>query len=835
MTATALALTPAATEAQTLRVIARSFAPDPVLTPAEWAARYYVLPQRGSAKPGPWRHENAPFGVGILDALAPAAPWEKVVFMAPAQVIKALALDTPLPTPTGWTTMGAVQVGDTLLDEHGQPTRVLGVSEIFVDRPCYAVVFSDRSVIVAGEDHRWPVRRAGVASIATTAEIRDAYATFGVERFFVDEECRQGGRRRMIWAVVPVPSVPLRCLAVDSPSHLFLAGAGMIPTHNTELALVLIGFIIHQTPGPALAVQPTTTAVKRFSQQRVQAMIDSTPCLRGVVAHQGTRDGGNTLQLKLFPNGALGVASARSPADLSQMPVKFLILDEVDRYPQTLGEEGDPIALAEYRTEQFPGGKIYECSTPLVAGTSRIAADLAACDVELHFHVPCPDCGHRQALAFERLVWPDGQPDLAAYQCAGCQTLIPHRAKPAMVRAGQWTAIRDNGSRKSVGFHLNRLYALMGKTTWAKLARRIVLAREDPRMLRTVTNLDQALPFAESHDRPDWRRLYERRESYEQGVVPHGVVELVLGVDCQADRIEAQLVGFGRGMERWSVGYYVLDGDPATPGVLAQLDPLLMRDWPCEGGGTLPVHLLAIDAGYKSQHVYAWARTHADQPVTGPTGVSVPKMRSVAVIQGKDFWDQAFRTPRTLEGTRKRKGIKLFQVGVSGLKAEVYAALKLEAPTDQEWAAGKGFPGRYIHFPEYDQPFFEGLVAEECRSRVTRRGEVKLEWVNPAGMRNEPLDTLVYAYAAMAMIGAPRWSDKKWAARERARYGDAGRPRVRAAVSTPTVTAPAKLPRVALAELPPPAVESPAPVPAVVRPHRRRVRPSSWVQRMMRR
>ena len=62
---------------------------------------------------------------------------------------KALALDTPIPTPQGWTTMGEVRVGDEVFDEHGQPCLVTAATPVMHDRPCYEVEFSDGTVIVA--------------------------------------------------------------------------------------------------------------------------------------------------------------------------------------------------------------------------------------------------------------------------------------------------------------------------------------------------------------------------------------------------------------------------------------------------------------------------------------------------------------------------------------------------------------------------------------------------------------------------------------------------------------------------------------------------------------
>src|SRR5205814_1822200 len=68
---------------------------------------------------------------------------------------KALALDTPLPTPSGWTTMAEVQVGDFVLGSDGRPTKVVAATDVMTDRPCYSVHFSDGSILVADEQHQW--------------------------------------------------------------------------------------------------------------------------------------------------------------------------------------------------------------------------------------------------------------------------------------------------------------------------------------------------------------------------------------------------------------------------------------------------------------------------------------------------------------------------------------------------------------------------------------------------------------------------------------------------------------------------------------------------------
>jgi replicative DNA helicase len=99
---------------------------------------------------------GVPTGFIELDELTHGLhPGQMIVIAARPAVGKALALDTPLPTPTGWTTMGEVEVGDELLDAAGRPTRVVAATEVMTGRPCYEVEFSDGSVIVADAQHQW--------------------------------------------------------------------------------------------------------------------------------------------------------------------------------------------------------------------------------------------------------------------------------------------------------------------------------------------------------------------------------------------------------------------------------------------------------------------------------------------------------------------------------------------------------------------------------------------------------------------------------------------------------------------------------------------------------
>ncbi|MFE3753861.1 replicative DNA helicase [Nocardia tengchongensis] len=99
---------------------------------------------------------GVPTGFTELDEITNGLhPGQMVIVAARPGVGKALALDTLLPTPDGWITMGEVEVGDELLDAQGKPTRVVAATDVMLDRPCYEVEFSDGTVIVADEQHQW--------------------------------------------------------------------------------------------------------------------------------------------------------------------------------------------------------------------------------------------------------------------------------------------------------------------------------------------------------------------------------------------------------------------------------------------------------------------------------------------------------------------------------------------------------------------------------------------------------------------------------------------------------------------------------------------------------
>ena len=149
---------------------------------------------------------------------------------------KQLALDTKIPTPDGFTTMGDLQIGDTVFDENGQPCHVVAKSEVDDTEQAYRLTFRDGSFIVAGERHLWNVERIHDDSIMTTGEIFQSKREIRIPAVKDLPYGEKDGFHYIDFIDPLSEKVPMQSIQVDSTSHCYLAGESFVPTHNSELA-----------------------------------------------------------------------------------------------------------------------------------------------------------------------------------------------------------------------------------------------------------------------------------------------------------------------------------------------------------------------------------------------------------------------------------------------------------------------------------------------------------------------------------------------------------------------------------------------------------------------
>jgi phage terminase large subunit GpA-like protein len=543
----------------------------------------------------------------------------------------------------------------------------------------------------------------------------------------------------------------------------------------TKILDAALGYFIDQDPSSSLVVQPTLEDAKGFSKEEIGTMMRDCPRLRGKVVDveedTSTRASGtaNTMLHKRYAGGVLSIVGANSGAGFRRISRRFIACDEIDAYPASAGADGDPVKLAQRRSEFFWNRKLLNGSTPLIEGFSRIERKFLEGDQRRYF-VPCPQCGHFDHLVFQSkgeahgagdghyMKWPKGQPEAAFFVCSKNGCVIEHAQKFEMVRRGHWRPTRpekDGPAPASVrSFHIWAAYSFSPNATWGQIAKEWhdAATSKDLEVLKTVVNTVLGQTWKESGEAPEWERLFQRRELYAAGVVPAGVKFLTMGVDVQKDRLIYEVVGWGLNRESWSIDIGVLMGDTAKEATWLQLDDFLERVFPREGAPPdapgLKILRLCVDTGYNTQNVYNWVRQKDQSRVSAVKGSS-------------EGGDGLIGAPKSVDvnynGKRFARGVKLWAVGGAVAKGELYAWLRIQPPIPEEGKPLEPFPPGYCHFPQHDGEFFKQLTAERLTAvKHPKTGQETREWHVLPGRENHWLDCRVYARAAAAMLGLDR-------------------------------------------------------------------------------
>ena len=491
---------------------------------------------------------------------------------------------------------------------------------------------------------------------------------------------------------------------------------------KTELLLNILGRYMHLDPCPILFVKTTVDDAKSFSKERVEPMLRDT-----------------TVQEKMFPGGYVRFVGANSPSGLASRPIKITLLDEVDRFPLSAKKEGDPVKLAERRTNNFYDSKKIRVSTPTDDATSKIQLLYLAGSQE-EWSLPCPYCGEYQALEFEQLKYQDlVEPE---FECKFCgESAVESEWKKCGQTNGKWIA-KFPKEKENRSFHLNALASPW--VSWKEIIAEYLNVKDDDFQYKTFINTVLGKTFTVNLDSAmDYEAIYETREEY--GAELHdNVVILTAGVDVQDNRLEVEVVGWGYGYESYGIIYRDFPGDPGKEEVWLKLDAFLRKKFKYKNGKSLMIAATLIDSGgHHTGSVYKY--------------VHKKEKRGIYAIKGQGSWGV-----NILNGFRKttKKGtpsINLLSLGVNALKDLTYSRLSI-----------LNGPGK-CHFPKsstqgYGIDYFKGLTAEVKVKKSTPRG-MKIAWEILQGRRNEPLDLRNYATGAVELIPIDL-NDKKYMRKE---------------------------------------------------------------------
>lgn len=507
----------------------------------------------------------------------------------------------------------------------------------------------------------------------------------------------------------------------------------------------VIGRFAHLDPCAIMMIQPTIDMAQDYSKTRIAPMIRDTKVLNNLFYDVKSRDANNTILSKVFPGGRLIMCGANSPAGLASRPIRILLADEVDRFPDSAGTEGDPVDLAAKRMTTFWNSCMGLFSTPTNEGSSRIDEEYLAGTQEEWQH-KCPNCGEYHLLRhidmtvdYKEIKTPSGKKTIIVndvkWRCPHCGFSFSEKE---MKQTPQKYISRNADALKN-GI---RSFFVNGFTspwmTWSKIMREWLEAKGDPEREKVIMNTVFGESYKQKGAFEDEQIFLRRRESY-GAELPNGVLLLTAAIDTQDNRLEYEVVGWGKEEECWGIRKGIVLGAPNQDRTWKEIDNILDKTYHFADGKGLKVVRTFIDSGgHYTSDVYNYCQKNFHKQrfaIKGRGGPGIPLIYKIAKANNA-------KAP-------------LILLGVDDGKQQIMDRLSIDSPGPL-----------YFHFPQdegikelsnrgYDDLYFKGIISEH-KKVYKRNGVLREVWETTKNVRNEPLDLRNYNLACMKSL-KPDW------------------------------------------------------------------------------
>lgn len=507
----------------------------------------------------------------------------------------------------------------------------------------------------------------------------------------------------------------------------------------------VIGRFAHLDPCAIMMIQPTIDMAQDYSKTRIAPMIRDTKVLNNLFYDVKSRDANNTILSKVFPGGRLIMCGANSPAGLASRPIRILLADEVDRFPDSAGTEGDPVDLAAKRMTTFWNSCMGLFSTPTNEGASRIDEEYLAGSQEEWQH-KCPNCGEYHLLRhidmtvdYKEIKTPSGKKTVIVndvkWRCPHCGFSFSEKE---MKQTPQKYISRNADALKN-GI---RSFFVNGFTspwmTWSKIMREWLEAKGDPEREKVIMNTVFGESYKQKGAFEDEQIFLRRRESY-GAELPNGVLLLTAAIDTQDNRLEYEVVGWGKEEECWGIRKGIVLGAPNQARTWKEIDNILDKTYHFADGKGLKVVRTFIDSGgHYTSDVYNYCQKNFHKQrfaIKGRGGPGIPLIYKIAKANNA-------KAP-------------LILLGVDDGKQQIMDRLSIDSPGPL-----------YFHFPQdegikelsnrgYDDLYFKGIISEH-KKVYKRNGVLREVWETTKNVRNEPLDLRNYNLACMKSL-KPDW------------------------------------------------------------------------------
>ncbi len=499
---------------------------------------------------------------------------------------------------------------------------------------------------------------------------------------------------------------------------------------KTESMYNMLGFIIDQDPGPTLMVLPRENDAKSVSYNRVLPMINSSPVLQARMPK--ATDDITKLEYHL-DSMILYFAGSQSPADLASRPIRYLFLDEIDKYPKFSGREADPIKLASERQKTFWNRKLVKVSTPTTR-EGYIFREYEKSD-QRRFYVPCPYCGKMQVFVFGQIKWPKEESSaekiknerLAWYECVQCSGRISDVHKQKMMLTGEWIPEKKEPNRNR-GFWVSSLYSPW--LTWSDIACEFLKSKDYIELLMNFVNSWLAEVWEEKIEETTVDKIRNLARDYDKGTVPDDVLVLTAGVDVQKDHFYYVIRGWGNYEESWLIRAERVEYWEDVVEALFKTEYRRMRS-----EEQLGVYMTCVDSGFRTDEVYRFCRKWGDK---------TKAVKGQEEITGGRYYRANKIDINSRTGAVIRNGLVLWNLNVNQYKDKLH---RLVTSKD---------PAKWHLYRDPSDEYLSQFTSEHkilIRNRTT--GKAKEIWQKKKeASANHYLDAEVYALAAADIIRA---------------------------------------------------------------------------------
>lgn len=483
----------------------------------------------------------------------------------------------------------------------------------------------------------------------------------------------------------------------------------------------MLASAIAQDPAPAMCVYPSDDLAERTVESKLDPMIKSCK----VLAAKYRVNDSKKLALK-FADMTVWLTGANSPADLASTNIRYLFMDEVDKFPGASKKEADPVSLAKERTKTFFNRKIFMASTPTLK-TGHIWKAKEAADVEKHYFVPCPHCGAFIELKFAQIKWPSKEDvpesadraEMATYVCQDCGCVITDQDKGKMLAAGRWKPVRQKTQHpKSVAFWMNTLYSPF--TRFSDIAREFMRSKDDPELLHNFANSWLAEPWEDTKLKTNADMVMERQTETPEWALPPWTKLVTGGIDVQENCLYWTIRAWGDYMTSQNISH----GQALSMG---EVERIMNTELTMPNGEKVMVNLALMDSGDQTEDVYEFCALNSDWALP---------------CKGTTTMLSHYRLSTVNKAGSRANGMTLVLVDGGKYKDQIAARMRKENGT-----------GAWMVYQGCDLDYAEQVTAEH---KITERsgGKEVQRWVpKTSHADNHYLDCEVYAAAAADVLG----------------------------------------------------------------------------------